>query len=484
MPGWNLQNSYLSLPPLFFSELSAQPVPSPKLLLLNERLVDSLGLESSTLRSDHGAQIFSGQKLPPGFRPLAQAYAGHQFGHFTRLGDGRALLLGEHITPEGLRVDIQLKGSGITPYSRGGDGKATLGPMLREYLISEAMAALGLPTTRSLAVTTTGEDVYRDAPQPGAILTRVASSHIRVGTFEYAAAFGGLDDLKALADYTLSRHAAHLLHDPNPYLSFLKDVTHKQAQLISQWMTIGFIHGVMNTDNMAISGETLDYGPCAFMDQYDPSTVFSSIDHSGRYAYGRQPQIAQWNLARFAETLLPLLDPHPEKASELAREALNAFADTFAQLWRKYFREKLGLVDEVSDDLTLIQDLLTWMSAEKADFTLTFRSLSCSVTPEHDKPLLFDPPSNWKERWLKRLKQQPLSLIDAKKLMLIKNPALIPRNHLVEEALDSAVNNQDIRPFCKLLEALQSPFSKTADMSNYAQLPPPRSEPYHTFCGT
>jgi uncharacterized protein YdiU (UPF0061 family) len=339
--GWNFDNSYARLPKLFFTSLNPTPVRSPKLIFLNKPLAASLGLNAKSLKSEDGAAVLAGIQIPEGASPLAQAYAGHQFGHFTKLGDGRAILLGEQITPQGERFDIQLKGSGRTPYSRGGDGRAALGPMLREYIISEAMYALGIPTTRSLAVVTTGESIFRETELPGAILTRVASSHLRVGTFQYVANWGTVEELRTLADYTISRHYPEIEADENRYLSLLQEVIKRQAALISKWQLVGFIHGVMNTDNMTISGETIDYGPCAFMDTYDPATVFSSIDIQGRYSYGNQPYIGGWNLARFAETLLPLLHEDEKQAVNLAQDAISNYSELYRRNWLAGMRAKL-----------------------------------------------------------------------------------------------------------------------------------------------
>ncbi|MEX2414808.1 MAG: YdiU family protein, partial [Paenibacillaceae bacterium] len=373
--GWNLDNSYARLPKLFFTSLNPTPVRSPKLIVLNYPLATSLGLNVQDLQSKDGVTVLAGNQIPEGVLPLAQAYAGHQFGHFTMLGDGRALLIGEQITPLGERFDIQLKGSGETPYSRRGDGRAALGPMLREYIISEAMHALGIATTRSLAVVTTGESVIRETDLPGAILTRVAASHLRVGTFQYASKWGTVEDLRALADYTLQRHFPEVDADENRYILLLQEVIKRQAVLIAKWQLVGFIHGVMNTDNMALSGETIDYGPCAFMDAYDPGTVFSSIDIHGRYAYGNQPNIAAWNLARFAEALLPLLHDNEEQAVKLAEDAISDFTELYHRNWLAGMRSKLGIFNEELQDESLIEDLLSMMQKYRADYTNTFRAL-------------------------------------------------------------------------------------------------------------
>lgn len=478
--GWNFDNSYAQLPASFYRSQNATLVREPRIMVFNHALAQSLGLDAQRLAEGDGKYIFSGNQLPVGAESLAQAYAGHQFGHFTMLGDGRALLLGEHIAPDGERYDIQLKGSGVTPYSRRGDGRAALGPMLREYLISEAMHALGIPTTRSLAVVATGEPVYRDTVQPGAILTRVAASHIRVGTFQYAAAIDDAGALKVLADYTLHRHYPDLAAAENPYLAFLHAVIDRQAALIARWMHVGFIHGVMNTDNMAISGETIDYGPCAFMDRYDPKTVFSSIDHQGRYAFGKQPPIAQWNLARFAETLLPLLHADMDQAVEIAEEAIHAYPGKYEHYWLAGMRAKLGLLDEEAEDVALAKDLLACMHKHGMDYTNTFRDLATEqairTAPEPDVHA-------WLERWQGRLQRQAAMPAEATALMLSVNPAVIPRNHLVEAALAAAVENHDLAPFEKLLAVLSTPY-KSPDDSAYRLPAQPSDRVYQTFCGT
>src|SRR5690554_3757 len=405
--GWNFQNTYVNLSPNLFSRIRLNPVKAPKIVVLNEELVGELGLNIDGLKSEEGVSVLSGNRIPEGGLPIAQAYAGHQFGHFTMLGDGRALLLGEHITPKGKRYDIQLKGSGRTPYSRGGDGRAALGPMLREYIISEAMHKLGIPSSRSLAVVTTGEVILREQPLAGAILTRVASSHIRVGTFQYISTYESLGELKELADYTIERHFPDIIEvGDNRYLKFLKEVVKKQATLVAKWQLVGFIHGVMNTDNMTISGETIDYGPCAFMDVYNRATVFSSIDHHGRYAYGNQPRIAVWNLARFAEALLPLLHNDEEKAVELAQEAVGEFFPLYRNHWLAGMRAKLGLFNEEEDDVALMADLLRIMEEESADYTNTFRALTLG-RPQPAPLYGSDRWKQWHDRWQARLGRQP-----------------------------------------------------------------------------
>jgi len=482
-PGWQFDNSYTRLPEAFYARLNPVPVRTPKLVVFNEALAHFLGLNPDALKGDESAALFSGNRLPEGADPIAQAYAGHQFGSFTMLGDGRAILLGEQLTPDGERFDIQFKGSGRTPFSRNGDGRAALGPMLREYIISEALFALGVPTTRSLAVVTTGEPVFRETVLPGAILTRTAASHIRVGTFEYAAARGKTDDLRMLADYTIQRHFPDLTAGENPYLALLGAVMDRQASLVARWLLVGFIHGVMNTDNTALCGETIDYGPCAFMDAYDPNTVFSSIDHSGRYAYGRQPQIVQWNLARFAETLLPLIHDDPQESVSMAEETLSTFSDIFNNYWLSGMQSKLGLSNTEADDAALVEGLLDSMHRYKADFTNTFRDLASGALPE--TPLFRAQDfKQWFGRWKARTKRQPDSRKTALRLMNTHNPAVIPRNHRVEEALAAAVERADYTVMEKLLEVLSQPFQELPEDSEYHLPPPPSATPYQTFCGT
>jgi uncharacterized protein YdiU (UPF0061 family) len=481
--GWNLDNSYASLPKTFFTTLNPTPVREPKLIILNSPLAAELGLSANVLQSNEEASVFAGNKMPAGALPLAQAYAGHQFGHFTMLGDGRAILLGEQITPSANRFDIQLKGSGKTPYSRGGDGRAALGPMLREYIISEAMYSFGISTTRSLAVVTTGEPVARETEQIGAILTRVASSHIRVATFQYALEFGNVEDLRALANYTLERHFPDDDSDENRYLTLLKGVIKRQAELIAKWQLVGFIHGVMNTDNMTISGETIDYGPCAFMDTYDPATVFSSIDARGRYAYGNQPPIAAWDLARFAETLLPLLDDKEEQAIKMAQEAISEFTNLYHNNWITGMRSKLGIFNEEQQDEVLIENLLSIMQKYHADYTNTFRALTLDK-PE-DTPM-FDTPefTGWYESWKERLGSQNESKDSSHQLMKNSNPAIIPRNHRVEEALEAAVNKGDYSVMEGLITVLSKPYAYSPEQVEYTMMPPKTSCKYKTFCGT
>lgn len=480
---WNFDNSYARLPEFFFSRLNPVAVQSPKLVVLNEALAAYLGLDIEALRSEDGVSVLAGNRVPEGAAPLAQAYAGHQFGYFTMLGDGRALLLGEQINPSGDRYDIQLKGSGKTPYSRRGDGRAALGPMLREYIISEAMYALGTPTTRSLSVVTTGEPVFRETVLPGAVLARVAASHLRVGTFQYTAKWGTLEDLRTLADYTLSRHFPDVDVYGNRYMLLLQEVIRHQAALIAKWQLIGFIHGVMNTDNMAVSGETIDYGPCAFMDIYDPDTVFSSIDTHGRYAYGNQPSIAAWNLARFAETLLPLLHDDQQQAVEIAQGAVSVFGELYHRHWLSGMRSKLGIFNEEPEDESLIEDLLGLMQRYHADYTNTFRAFTLD---ELRGSALFESVefAEWSELWQARLTRQEESKAASDQMMRKANPAVIPRNHRVEEALDAAVNDSDYTVMEKLLNVLSNPYTYSPEQVEYSTPPAPSSCRYQTFCGT
>jgi uncharacterized protein YdiU (UPF0061 family) len=481
--GWNFDNSYANLPQSFFASVNLNPVSSPKLIILNEPLAATLGINIQALKSEDGVATLAGNEIPEGALPLAQAYAGHQFGHFTMLGDGRAMLLGEQITPQGERVDIQLKGSGRTPYSRGGDGRASLGPMLREYIISEAMHALGIPTTRSLAVVTTGEPVIRETELPGAILTRMAASHLRFGTFQYIAKWGSVEELRALADYALKRHFPDVDEDESRYLSLLREVIKRHAMLIAKWQLAGFIHGVMNTDNMTISGETIDYGPCAFMDAYDPETVFSSIDIQGRYAYGNQPYIAGWNLARFAETLLPLLHADEEQAVQLAQDEIKNFIELYQRNWLAGMRGKLGLLNEEIQDEALINELLNLMQKHRADYTNTFTALTFD---KMEDTMLFvtEEFADWHKQWQDRLGRQEEPKTISQQLMRSSNPAVIPRNHRVEEALDAAVKQEDYSVMERLLGVLSSPFEHSPEQADYCTLPPESSSHYKTFCGT
>lgn len=481
--GWNFDNSYSRMPDLFYTKLNLSPVPSPKLIIINHSLSKSLGLDPEEFEHNEGVNILAGNVIPEGSFPLAQAYAGHQFGHFTLLGDGRALLYGEQITPQGERYDIQLKGSGRTPYSRGGDGRAALGPMLREYIMSEAMHKLGISTTRSLSVVSTGESIIRQTHQPGAILTRVAKSHIRVGTFEYVSKWGTHEDLQLLADYTIQRHFSYVTKNDNIYLSLLKEVIKLQANLISKWQLVGFIHGVMNTDNMSISGETIDYGPCAFIDTYDPYTVFSSIDSYGRYAYGNQPNIAQWNLARFAETLFPLIHPNKEDAKKLIYAAIEDFPRLYNNNWLDGMRAKLGLSSKEIEDELLINNLLTMMHKYKADYTNTFLGLTFNNLTDI---ALFDTCEfkDWHESWKARLNRQNESISHSLTLMKSSNPALIPRNHRVEESLTAAVNDENYAVMNNFLDALSNPYEHALNQIDYSKAPESSGSTYRTFCGT
>ncbi len=481
--GWNLSNTYASLPKIFYSNVTPAPVRAPDIALFNNCLADALGLNSNELNAPQGAAELCGNALPPNSMPISQAYAGHQFGYFTILGDGRAALLGEHTTPDGRVFDIQLKGAGKTPYSRGGDGKAALGPMLREYIISEAMHALGIPTTRSLAVVTTGEPVYRNAILPGAVLTRAASSHIRVGTFEYAAYAAATYELKTFADYTLARHFAGHEYFDNPYLYLLRETVSRQASLIAKWQSVGFIHGVMNTDNMAISGETIDYGPCAFMNEYNPDTVFSSIDTAGRYAYKNQPIAAKWNLSVFANTLIPILDEDASKARAMANDTVEEFDKMYHQNYMAIMRSKLGLFNQEKDDESLVFTLLDMMKKYDADYTNTFITLT--FDKNHDGDIFkSDEYKQWNIRWKERLSRQAESGIMSQTMMKNSNPAIIPRNHKVEEALDAAVNNKDYSKVKKFIDILLIPYSHNASQTEYCALPQKSDKPYRTFCGT
>lgn len=478
MLGWRFDNTYAQLPARLFSRVMPAKVRDPRCLIANHALAAELGLDLRAVTERELANALAGQALPEGADPIAQAYAGHQFGGFTMLGDGRAILIGEHVTPRGARIDIQLKGSGQTPYSRRGDGLAALGPMLREHIMGEAMHALGIPTSRSLAVVVTGEPVLRESVRRGAILVRVASSHIRVGTFQYAAALGDRELLRTLADYAIARHYPEIASGDGRYLEFLRAVIARQASLIAQWQSVGFIHGVMNTDNMAISGETIDYGPCAFMDAYHPGTVFSSIDHHGRYAYGNQPAIARWNLARFAETLLPLIDGDEGAAVAAATEALREFPATFESRWLAVMRARLDLRTEQAGDAALVQSLLDWMQESERDYTLTLRR------PDrlHDGDETF---AAWRTRWEARLRDEPSSTVEERACrMRAASPAVIPRNYLVEEALEAAEDHDDLLPLHALLDAVTHPFDDAAEQSRFAEPPPPTFCGYRTFCGT
>jgi serine/tyrosine/threonine adenylyltransferase len=484
-------NSYARLTSRLYVRLDPTPVAAPRLVRVNARLAESLGLDPKELATPEGVEVLAGNRVPEGAEPIALAYAGHQFGYFVpQLGDGRAILLGEVVGRDGVRRDIQLKGSGRTPYSRDGDGRAALGPVLREYIVSEAMAALGVPTTRALAVVTTGQPVLRETALPGAVLTRVASSHIRVGTFQYVAAQGDVEAVRLLADYVISRHYQECATTDHPYRALLDAVVARQADLVARWMLIGFIHGVMNTDNTSIAGETIDYGPCAFMDAYDPATVFSSIDRLGRYAYGNQPSIVQWNLARLAETMLPLLAEDQEQAVAAAREALGAFAPSFYATYQSGLQRKIGLTTEREGDAALIQDLLTRMAENSADFTLTFRRLcAAAAAPEGDAAVraLFADASayeTWAVRWRRRLTMDIADSEARSAAMRAVNPAFIPRNHLVEGALNAAIARQDFAPFEELLEVLSRPYEGRPGYERYAAPPAPGERVQQTFCGT
>ena len=478
---WNFENTYFNLPGSFKEDINPVPVKNPDLVLFNEGLASELNLNFSNIDKFELSKIFSGNSLPEGSNSIAQAYAGHQFGHFTMLGDGRAVLIGEHTTKSNEKYDIQFKGSGKTAFSRNGDGRAALGPMLREYIISEAMNGLKIPTTRSLAVVKTGEKIQRETALQGAILTRVASSHIRVGTFQYIAARQKENELKILLDYTIERHYPEIKNSNNQALDLLNLLIDRQSNLVVNWMRVGFIHGVMNTDNMTISGETIDYGPCAFMDSYDPKTVFSSIDQMGRYAYCNQPVITKWNLARFAECLIPLIDKDQDKAIKIATEKINSFEQRYEEKWMNMMRDKLGLFGLENKDKFLILDLLTWMHEKKADYTNTFCHLM-DLTPKKDT--LFDDNDfmNWRKRWKERLSKNNNSPNKYLELMKNNNPLVIPRNHKVEEALESAEKN-DFKPLTQLVEILKDPYSQKDNIFNY-QIPSNSVEKYQTFCGT
>jgi len=480
--GWRMKNSYVALPEVFYAKTEPEPSPSPELIVLNYPLAASLGLNASELEEKQGIDELAGNHMPEGAEPISQAYAGHQFGHFTMLGDGRAVLLGEHITPEGKRVDIQLKGSGRTPFSRGGDGRAALGPMLREFIISEAIHALGIPTTRSLAVVTTGEPVYREETLEGAILTRIAASHLRVGTFQYAAARNVVEDLQALADYAIERHYPEVQEAQHPYVALFEKVVERQAALIAQWQLVGFIHGVMNTDNMTISGETIDYGPCAFMDIYDPATVFSSIDRQGRYAYGNQPGIGEWNLARLAEAMLPLFDADIDTAIQIAEGKLSSFRELYHEHWLEGMRRKLGLFAEEPQDAELVEELLAIMKNQAADYTNTFRALTMDEwlgVPMRETSAFKD----WLAKWESRRARQSETKEESVELMRASNPAVIPRNHRVEEALEAAVERGDFTVMDRLMNVLGKPYAYTEDQVEYTT-PQVSNVPYRTYCGT
>ena len=485
------QNTYAALPAGFFARVAPTPVAAPRLIKLNRPLAVHLGLDPDLLSSPEGTEVLAGKRVPDGADPIAMAYAGHQFGHFVpQLGDGRAILLGEVIDADGVRRDIQLKGSGPTPFSRRGDGRAALGPVLREYIVSEAMAAMGIPTTRSLAAVMTGESVMRETMLPGAVLTRVASSHIRVGTFQYFAARGDTEGVRQLADHVISRHYPEAANAERPYHALLQGVIARQAQLIARWLLVGFIHGVMNTDNSSISGETIDYGPCAFMDQYDPATVFSSIDEQGRYAYANQPRIALWNLTRLAECLLPLFSSDQDKEISEAQALLADFAEKFDAAYQAGLRAKLGLFTARDDDAVLAQDLLSAMAQNQADFTLTFRWLGDAALDAADdsevRSLFTDPGAydEWAVRWRQRLGEEPQDAGTRRNAMRKVNPAFIPRNHRVEAVIQAAMNNDDFAPFEELLTVLSKPYEDQPAFAAYAEPPLPDQRVLQTFCGT
>lgn len=481
--GWHFEHSYAQLPDLFYSSTAPVPVSDPSIVIINDALSEELGLSVEALSQEQLAQLFSGNVLPASAQPIAQAYAGHQFGHFAMLGDGRAHLIGEQITSDQKRVDIQFKGSGQTPYSRQGDGRAALGPMLREYVISEAMHALGIPTTRSLAVVTTGEPVLRETMLQGAILTRVASSHLRVGTFEYTAAQRDVVLLRQFTDYAIDRHYSDLEESENPYLAFVEAVMKRQVTLVVDWLRVGFIHGVMNTDNTTISGETIDYGPCAFMDAYDPQTVFSSIDHMGRYAYANQPHMVQWNIARFAEALLPLLHDDMKQGIALAEELIDSFSSIFQHAWLQMMRQKLGLLGEEKGDEKLISDWLKFMQREHADYTNSFRDLMVDEMPTHDH-YQSEEFIAWWQCWQARRVLHGQNIKASTDLMCHHNPAIIPRNHLVEKALEAAEESKDFAPFHELLSALHHPYDDALRGSKFSMPPAADQRVYQTFCGT
>jgi uncharacterized protein YdiU (UPF0061 family) len=491
---FGFENTYARLPEHFYARLEPTPVAAPRLVKLNSELARDLGLDPDALASPRGVEILAGNRVAEGAEPLALAYAGHQFGHFVpQLGDGRTNLLGEVVGRDGVRYDIQLKGSGPTPFSRGGDGRAALGPVLREYILSEAMAALGVPTTRALAAVTTGERVLRETALPGAVLTRIAASHLRVGTFQYFAAQGDTEGTRRLADYAIARHYPEAAQAKRPYRALLDGVIARQAQLVARWLLLGFIHGVMNTDNTSISGETIDYGPCAFMEAYDPVKVYSSIDHYGRYAYGNQPRVMLWNLTRLAEALLPILEQeegNAEAALASAKESLAAFGAHFEAAYDAGLRRKLGLFTEREGDSALVQDLLTRMAANQADFTLTFRRLCDAVAaPEGDasvRTLFADPGAydSWSAGWHRRLNEEPAPGQTRAAAMRMASPAFIPRNHVVEAALAAAIERQDFQPFEEMLDVVSRPYEDRPGLERYATPARPEECVLQTFCGT
>jgi uncharacterized protein YdiU (UPF0061 family) len=485
------ENSYARLPERFFARTLPSEVRAPRLIRLNRALAEELGLDPAWLASPEGVEVLTGNRIPDGAEPIATAYSGHQFGQFSpQLGDGRAILLGEVIDRQGRRRDIQLKGPGRTPFSRRGDGRAALGPVLREYIVSEAMAVLGIPTTRALAAALTGETVMREEALPGAILTRVASSHIRVGTFQFFAARGDAEALRLLADHVIARHYPEVARRDAPYLALLEAVIAAQADLVAQWMLIGFIHGVMNTDNMSIAGETIDYGPCAFMDAYDPKTVFSAIDEYGRYAFANQPPIARWNLTRLAEALLPLLSENQDEAVSLAEAALAGFAGAFETAFLAGMRRKLGLFTAEPGDVVLIKTLMDVMQRGSADYTLTLRYLcDAAVDGDGDARLraLFSDPDGvdaWLADWRLRLAREPQAGAERRAAMRAVNPLFIPRNHRIEAVIEAAVEREDFAPFAELIAVLSAPYDDQPDQSHYALPPTAQERVLQTFCGT
>ena len=479
--GFNFENTYANLPKIMATKISPTTVKKPELVILNQTLANSLGLDFSKVSDNQSAEILSGNKLIKGSIPLAQAYCGHQFGSFVMLGDGRAILLGEHLDSKKQRWDIQLKGSGKTPYSRGGDGRAALSPMLREYIISEAIHFMNIPTTRSLAVVKTGEDVLRETLQQGAVLTRIASSHLRVGTFQYIASKQDITTLKTLVNYSIERHYPELFQAQNKAIALFNSVMKRQIKLIVNWMRVSFIHGVMNTDNMSISGESIDYGPCAFMDHYDAKTVFSSIDHYGRYAFGSQPIIGQWNLARFLESLFPLLDRNEKKAEKIANELIKKYENLFAEEYHQMMKNKLGMISDEDQDKNMMSDLFKMMHKNQADYNNTFRYLINGKFPQGK--LLNDPDFIiWEAQWKKRLSKNQNSE-DAYQLMMKHNPVFIPRNHKVEQAL-AAADKGDMSKFLSLYEVITKPYVENADLEEYAKPAPASDRVYKTYCGT
>ena len=484
--GWNFDNSYLNLPEIFLSKINPVKVSSPELIIFNEKLSNDLNLDFKSNNNIEIAKIFAGNILPKGSECIAQAYAGHQFGYFTVLGDGRAVLLGEHTNKENNKFDIQLKGSGKTPYSRNGDGRAALGPMLREYLISEAMHGLNIPTTRALAVVKTGEKVFREKEMDGAILTRIASSHIRIGTFQYAAMQGKKDILEKLLNYTIKRHHPEILENKgeNKAIQIIEKLIEKQISLVVNWMRVGFIHGVLNTDNVSLAGETIDYGPCSYMDYYDPKTVFSSIDHQGRYSFNNQEIITHWNISRFAETLIPLIDNNEDKAIKIGSKIIDSFGDKFKSQWLKMMKNKLGLINDIPNDEKLIFKFLNWMEKNRVDYTNTFLYLMNSQNNNNDHYKSKDFQNIYSE-WKNRIGKNKCSEKEVIKIMASNNPYYIPRNHIVEKCLYEATINNNMKEFNSLIQLYKNPYKKLENNENYQK---PSSfeftEKYKTFCGT